>query len=130
MWICILGGHLDSDPGDNCITESELITVPVSGIQIRKDPEFATRIRVGTHFGPKFLQKFVYQKFNEDPDSRAFWNRMRRIRIQKFKKRSKMLNQHKIILLLPVLFLSFYFFFKIKWYNCKIIINRYYFQIL
>ena len=23
MWICILGGHLDSDPGDNCITESE-----------------------------------------------------------------------------------------------------------
>ena len=46
----------------------------------------------------------------QDPNSGAFGIRIRRIRIQGLKKRSKMLNQHKIILLLTTLYLSIHFF--------------------
>ena len=55
-----------------------------------------------------------------DPDSGAFWIRIRRIRLQWLQKRSKMLNQHKNILLFTTLT-----FFDDKMYNYEIII--YYF---
>ena len=57
-----------------------------------------------------------------DPDSGAFWTRIRRFRIQGLKK-YKMLNQHKTIyyiISLNVLLLM------IKWYNYEII--KYYFR--
>ena len=59
---------------------------------------------IGYGFSPKSSVS------DPEPDSGAFWIRIRRIRIQGLKKRSKMLNQHKIILLFTTLYPSIDFF--------------------